>query len=139
MLCLLRNNGNWSEADKAEKLGFGSPESMYRQLEIWELSGLGPQKGVEPPPKAPVEALTSADERKAWQGGGKAKELPPAADAAPEKPRAWVYVQPCAARWRPCALARGTRIRFDAERSETILVFVKTKQHWCTFPKHKTI
>ena len=84
LLCVLRNQGR-EEANIAERLGFGSPESMYRQLEIWGLSGLAPQKEEQPPPlpKAPMEAPTPADERKARQGGGEAIKLPSAVDAAP--------------------------------------------------------
>jgi hypothetical protein len=40
----LRQNGNYSEEEIAEKAGFGSVEAMYVQLRNWNLAGLVPKE-----------------------------------------------------------------------------------------------
>jgi hypothetical protein len=76
-LCWARGQ-RWSEQEIAEKLGFNSPDAMYRQLENWRLLGL------VPPEKAPPEALgaqTAKPKRKARSSEDGGEELPPAARA----------------------------------------------------------
>ena len=78
MLCIRRSEGK-SEEEVAEAAKFGSPETMYRQLETWGLSGLVPPPGD--PPEGPQPRTGTQEKSKARSGGGEGKELPPAAGA----------------------------------------------------------
>ena len=69
MLAYLRTTDDLSEEQIADKVGFGSPEAMDRQLKSWSLQELlwgGLSAGER-----------TDRERKARQGGGKAKETRP--------------------------------------------------------------
>jgi hypothetical protein len=80
-LCLMRSKGIYSDDEIAKKVGFHSSETMSLQLETWGLSGLLPPGKEES--KGSVAAAPKQDHaRKARQGGGEAKELPAAGDAA---------------------------------------------------------
>jgi len=79
ILAYLRREGGQTEEEIAEKLEFGSPEAMYRQLQNWGLPAwlVGGDSPKEDPGTKPKIA------RRARKGGGEVVELPPAADAGP--------------------------------------------------------
>jgi hypothetical protein len=72
IVCELRKEGTYSEAQIAGRAGFGTPEAMYVQLKNWGLSGLLP---------GGAETTEASSERKARQGGGEAEDLPAVASA----------------------------------------------------------
>jgi hypothetical protein len=79
-LCVARRDGIDSEDELAKRAPFISVEVMRISLENWGFSALLPLEGE--PIKAAQESPKALHERKARQGGGEAKELPDARDAA---------------------------------------------------------
>jgi hypothetical protein len=83
IVCAFRSQG-LSEYDIAKKAKFASVEDMYFRLERWGLHGLLPLKAEElQEEEKTTRTSKSSYTRKPRPGEGKAKKLPPVADAIP--------------------------------------------------------
>lgn len=80
VLCILRNEGNRSEEEIAQKLRFDNVEEMHNQLENWNIPAwlAGDNKAT----LGSVGASDKTSDRKA-RNSGPAKNLPPASNATP--------------------------------------------------------
>jgi hypothetical protein len=77
MLCFLRSQSNSTEPEIAAKLGFGSPEAMYLELEK-----VGLPRWIVKHEGETIQEWSSKKKRRAGSIRGEAQELPPAKGAS---------------------------------------------------------